>query len=157
MGVTFGKNLDRLDENGDQINADSTYAVIAIEKTDGSKMTYEDSVTVTPLIQGLEPRKYNIFTMNGGYCEKILDGVRYRIIDCDSIECFADRKLYIAVYEGMLPSSDMFALDAESGEISAVESYDGTNVLFEFELDASKADAQKAEKLIDEINAQMKW
>lgn len=157
LGVTFGKNLDRFDDEGDRLNADSTYAVIAIEKADGSEITYEDSVTVTPLIQGLEPWKYNIFTMNGGYCEKIIDGVRYRIIDCDSIECFSDRKLYIAVYEGMLPSSDKFIIDAESGEISAVAQYDGTNILFEFELDASKADTQKAEQLIDEINSQMKW
>lgn len=157
LGVTFGKNLHRFDENGTELRGESTYAVIAVEKSDGSEMTYDDDITVTPLIEGLEPWKYNIFTMNGGYIEKIMDGVRYRIIDCDSIECFADRKLYIAVYDGMLPSSDKFAIDAESGEISAVESYEGTNILFEFDIDDSKADIQKAEKAIEEINSQMKW
>lgn len=157
LGVTFGKNLNRFDENGTELRAESTYAVIAVEKSDGSEMTYNDDITATPLIEGLEPWKYNIFTMNGGYIEKIIDGIRYRIIDCDSIECFADRKLYIAVYDGMLPSSDKFAMNAESGEISAVESYEGTNILFGFELDAAKADGEKAEKMIAEINSQMKW
>ncbi len=55
---------------------------------------------ISPLVKGLEPWQYNIGTMNGSYCEDIVDGIRYRIIQCDDIEIFADRGVYLSVLGG---------------------------------------------------------
>jgi len=37
--------------------------------------------------------------MNGGYAQTVVDGVCYRIAECDNVECFADRKLYLCVMD----------------------------------------------------------
>lgn len=151
LGIASGENLSDFASSSWELFPERTYAVVAVEKTDGSAMTYDDDILVTPLISGLNPFLYNIFTMNGGYISDIVDGVLYRIIEFDSIECFADRDVYIAVVSESFLNNKSYAFDESTGEITPKEDYDGTNILIELTLDKSKADREKAQEYLDKI------
>lgn len=151
IDITSGKNISDFKSSLWDIYPERTYAVVAVEKTDGTEMTNDDEILVTPLIEGLEPWKYNIFTMNGGYCSDIIDGVLYRIIEFDNIEYFADRNIYIAVLNNVFYDTDAYSYDVKTGSITRNNDYEGTNILFNLNIDKSKADPQKAEEYIKEI------
>lgn len=151
IDITSGKNISDFKSSSWDIHPERTYAVVAVEKTDGTEMTYDDEILVTPLIEGLEPWKYNIFTMNGGYCADIIDGVLYRIIEFDNIEYFADRNIYIAVLNNVFYDNDAYNYDEKTGLITRNNDYEGTNILFNLNIDKSKANPQKAEEYIKEI------
>ena len=72
------------------------------------------------------------------------------MIECESIEIFADNQVYIAVYEGGAPSSSEFVISDE-GKISFNETYNGTKALFEIPLDKSKANKDAVNSLLVEL------
>lgn len=152
LGITSGKNLSDFKSSSQDIFPEKTYVVTAVEKTDGSAMTYDDEILVTPLIQGLNPWKYNIFTMNGGYTAEIIDGILYRIIEFDTIEYFADRDIYIAVVSEAFLNNKTYSFDETTGNICANDDYDGTNMLIKLKLDKSKANPVKAREYLDKLN-----
>lgn len=156
LGITSGENLSNFKSSSCEIFSERTYAVVAVEKTDGSAMTYDDEILVTPLIQGLKPWQYNIFTMNGGYTANITDGVLYRIIEFDTIEYFADQDVYMAVLSEPFLDNTSYAFDEENGTISPKEDFDGTNILIKLDLDKSKADRKKAQEYLDKMNENVK-
>lgn len=160
LGIVSGKSLSEYeitDEDG--IHDDRTYAVVAIEKSDQEPMpsisddSYgEQSFFVSPLIQGLNPAWYNAFTFQGGYTEIEEDGILYRIAECDNIEIFADREIYMCVSDSMSYNNEAFVYDEASGKISRNENYDGLNALFHLPLDRSKADPDAAAEYIKKID-----
>ena len=152
LGITTGKNLSKFKSSAQEVFPERTYAVVAVKRTDGSAMTYDDPILVTPLIEGLRPWEYNIFTMNGGYSADIADGVLYRIIEFDSIEFFADRNVYMAVLSEPFLSNEPYSFDEKTGVIAPKEDYKGTNILIKLPLDKSKANPQKAAKYLEKLN-----
>lgn len=94
----------------------------------------------SPLIQGLNPAEYNIYSMGGGATYYVENGICYMIVCCDSIEMFADRQIYLAVTQGPDHKTG-YEYDNSSGLISRGEDFDGINALFSLHLDASKADS----------------
>lgn len=162
LGIVSGKNLSRFmmsDEQG--IREDRSYIVTAIENADGtprpmvSDEAYgEDPFCVSPLIGGLNPWEYNVITMNGGYSEDVIDGIQYRIVECDNVEMFADRGLYLSVNDGTFFENSAYQMDPVTGEISRNEAYNGVNALFRLPIDASKADPEAAEAYIRELWAE---
>ena len=155
IDITSGKNISNFKSSSWDLHPERTYAVVAVEKTNGKEMTYDDEILVTPLIQGLEPWVYNIYTMNGGYSENIIDGVLYRIIELDNIEYFADKKIYIAVLNNVFYDTNAYNYDIKTGLITRNSDYKGTNILFDLDIDKSKADPQKAEEYINEIQKEL--
>ncbi len=151
LGITSGKNISEFES----VIPERTYAAIAIEKTNGESITYDDEILVTPLIQGLAPWKYNIFTLDGGRMSQIIDGVLYTIVEFDSVEYFADRHIYLAVLDQTFYSTEAYDYDEKTGIISKKESYNGTNILFDLNLDKSKADPKKAAEYLDKLNRQL--
>lgn len=153
LGHVTGESISERTGSAWELFPDRMYVAVAVERTDGTAIKYGDghSIFVTPLVQGLTPWKYNIVTMNGSYMEKIIDGVLYRITECDNIEVFADKKLYLAVSDTPFYSTEAFNYDGSTGEISENNAYKGTNVLFDMKLDSSKADAKKAEAYLKEF------
>ncbi len=149
LGITSGKNISDFKSSSWDVIPERTYIVTAVEKSDGSEIDYDDEILITPLIEGLEPWKYNILTMNGGYIEQIIDGVMYRIIECDNIEYFSDRHIYLAVLNSVFYDKNAYNYDTETGLIERNKEYDKTNILFDLDMDKSKADSKKAEKYID--------
>lgn len=156
LGLVSGKGLSGYSTDVDE---EKTYAVVSIGHEDGSPMpdsTDEDygqvPFFVSPLIKGLEPWKYNIATMGGGYCEFVNDGILYRLIECDSIEMFADRGLSLCVSDTAFYNTEAFNYDESTGEISPNTSYQGVNVLFDLPLDPAAANPAAAQKYIQDMN-----
>lgn len=151
LGHVSGESISERTGSVWELHPERTYVAVAIEKTDGTEMSDEDGLFVSPLIQGLKPWSYNIASMNGSYMGKVIDGVLYRIIECDNIEMFADKELYLAVSNTIFYSVDAFNYDEETGLITVNEAYNGTNILFDMELDSSKADPEKAEAYLKQL------
>jgi hypothetical protein len=154
LGHVTGEFLSDRTGSAWELNSDRIYVAVAIEKADGTAMQNEDgsNIFVSPLIQGLAPWTYNIVTMNGSYTEKVINGILYRIIECDNIEVFADKKLYLAVSDTMFFSKNAYQYDEATGKISAKDDYEGTNALFDLVLDTSKANPVKAQEHLDRLN-----
>lgn len=157
LGLTEGKNLLQLEEDGSYLEKDAFYAVVAISHKDGSDLSLkefqesEDGHFISPLIQGLEPWMYNIASMNGGYSEMEKDGIVYRMIDCDKIGYFADRQLYLCISDTTFYDTDAYDYDEKSGIITRNMDYDGTNLLFDLPMKSSRADADLAEQYLKEL------
>ncbi|UVI28439.1 hypothetical protein [Paenibacillus spongiae] len=158
-GIVSGAGLSGLNSSAQDINPDRTYAVVSIAKQNGSPMPDtqdpeygKEPFFVSPFIKGQKPWQVNIMTMNGGYSEMVLDGIMYRLIECDGIEMFADRGVYLAVSSGSsFYSSEAFAYNESTGEVSARTDYKGTSILFDLPLDKAKADPAKAEAYLQEL------
>lgn len=151
LGIASGQEISDFKASSWDVYPDRTYVVVAVENSDQTPMTYDDEILVTPLIQGLNPLKYNIVTMHGGYSAKIIDGILYRIIESDSIEYFADQKLYIAVTDTTFLNNAQYTFDEKTGLISENEDYDGTNLLFDLKADKSKANPKKAAQYLKSL------
>lgn len=154
LGLMSGENLSEYRRmiNGNVRN-ESTYCVVAIEREDGTAVDAEqEDFFVSPLVGGLEPWTYNAVTFGGGYSEFVEEGILYRLLECDNIECFADHELYLCVTDTSFYDTALYHYDEADGSISRNTEYEGLNALFELEMDASLADPAKAQALIDEIN-----
>lgn len=151
LGAVSGKNIsDFVGKGVNGYDQEKTYIVTAIAKTDGTQMTYDDELLVTPFIQGVSPMDFNIFYMGGGASSRLTDGVLYRLIECDSLEIFADKTIYL----GVTQESDFgmaYHYDETTGIVSKNEDYQGMNMLFTIPLDKSKADAGKAAEYLEQM------
>ena len=160
LGMVSGKDLSSYVVNAEgegntEIKEDKTYIVTAIEKVNNTAETVvqEESymnLTASPLVKGLKPWQFNIYTMGGGSTAISENGIEYRITESDNIEIFADRGLYLAVTDGV-PSVEAYQYDENTGEIARNESYQGVNALFHLPIDESKADREAADKYLKEL------
>ena len=160
LGIVSGKDLTDWigrDDSG-AIRADLSHIVVAIENTDGTPMPdiEEDAYgelefLVTPLIEGYDPVAYNAFAFGGGYTDEVVDGVLYRMMECDNIEMFADHKLQLAVLDSTFYRANAYHYDEASGEISRNDAYDGLNALFQLPIDEAKADRAAAEAYMENL------
>ena len=127
LGAVSGRNISEYlteDDKG-QVEDDRFYAAVAVERTDGSPMpdtgddAYgEEPFYVSPYIKGLEPWKYSVASMGGGYSEFVRDGIQYRLLDMENIDIFADRGIYIGVSSGTFYDSEAYVFDEATGEIT---------------------------------------
>lgn len=160
LGLVSGKDLTdwiSWDDSG-TIRTDLSHIVVAIENADGTPMPdiKEDAYgelafLVTPLIEGYDPVTYNAFAFGGGYKDEVVDGVLYRIMECDNIEMFADHKLQLAVLDSTFYRANAYHYDEASGEISRNAAYDGLNALFQLPIDEAKADRTAAEAYMENL------
>lgn len=145
LGNVTGESISERTGSAWELVPERIYVAVAIESNDKEELSYKDNLFISPLIQGLEPWIFNIATMNGSYMEKNIDGILYRIIECDNVEIFADKELYLAVSDTAFYSTEAYNYDKDTGLITVNDAYEGTNILFDLELDSSKADPEKAE------------
>ena len=143
MGLVSGEGLSRVESFPDCEVYDRTYAVLAYERTDGTPITEDiPDLTISPLVEGYAPWVVNAWSLHGGTHTFAQDGVLYYLFECENVEPFADRTVYLAVYPGshIPPSAENFAISDE-GHISVKEGADVA--MFVLPLDKSKADPQK--------------
>lgn len=147
-----------------EISDDRSYAVISIEKKDGTPMASSDKIVdvydkepfmVSPFIQGYSVRDINMFTTNTGVSTFMKDGIMYKLLDCDTLEPFADREVYIGVLKSedenaITIDNSAYEMDKKTGRILRTENYTGINALFTLPLDRDKADKKKADTLLKE-------
>lgn len=147
LGEVTGKNLSQYAINAEE---EKTYFVMAIERIDGKKITYDDNILVSPFVKGMAPWQFNIYVMGGGYAGQIVDDVLYMIYECGNLELFADKGVYLGVTDSA-PSAESYQYDSQTGIIFSNAEYSGLSLLFELELDPSKADPQKAEEYLQSL------
>lgn len=157
LGIVSGRNLtDYSSEANGEILVDRTYCVVAIARADGTDMpkNYYDSedFLVSPFIEGYDPAHCNVFTLDGGYTEFVQDGVLYRLMECDNIEKFAKKTVYLGVLDSTFYKPTAYQFDEKTGAITKNEKYQGVNALFSLPLDKSKAD----EAAVQEFETKMK-
>lgn len=150
-GDEISSHLSKTDSG--EIDGDKTYMAVAIAHSDGTPMpdsskTDEEQFYVSPYIEGLDPARYNASVLGGNNTLFVSDGIQYRVLETDNIECFADRKIYMGVSEGEAYGDKAYVYDSVSGDISRNESYDGVNALFTLSIDSNLADQKKAAEVI---------
>lgn len=148
LGVLTGKNLaDGLE--GAEVDKEKTYIVTAIQKENGTAMTYSDHFFIGPFIKGLNPIHYNI-TAQGSSATRMIDhGIMYCISECDAINIFAGRGIYLVVQEGTFYDIEAYSMDEKTGVLTANKEYQKVNALFEVKLDERLADEEKVQAYID--------
>lgn len=162
LGMVSGEALSeqqRFHEEGGEsrVLSDRTYAVVAIANSDGTPMQEsrkegeEPEIFTSPLIGGYHPAFYNLATMRGNYTQMYVDGILYRLVECDNVEIFADRALYFCICDGSFYNGEAYLYDKETGAISRNEEYDGLNALFALPIDSTKADPEKAAAYLEEL------
>lgn len=158
-GIVSGSGLKGFADTAQGFNPERTYAVVSIARQDGHPMPDtkdpkygEEPFFVSPLIKGEKPWLVNIVTMHGGYSEFVLDGIMYRLIECDGVEMFADRGAYLAISSGSsFYSNDAFAFNEGTGKISPKAGYKGASIVFDLPLDKTKADHAKADAYLEKL------
>lgn len=145
MGIVSGEGLEGIRTDAEE----RSYVVLSIEHVDGIPFAPEDGcpVTITPLIDSYEPWRWSIYTLDAYRMDTTEGGIRYCLISTDSLEIFADHRVSIAVFDGIAPGRDVFAMN-EEGVISYNDSYTGTRAMFDLPLDPSKADPAAAQALV---------
>ncbi|MEA4814821.1 MAG: DUF4179 domain-containing protein [Oscillospiraceae bacterium] len=148
-GIVSGKDLSD-SAFSQEVTDERTYAVVAVRNADGTPI--EESISdfvVTPLVSGYAPRAVNAWTLGGGYSSFVKDGIAYYLFDYQSLEMFADHTVYLAAYQGSVPSSDDFTMDS-NGAIDFTDSITGPHALFTLPMDESKADPAAVEQFFAE-------
>lgn len=153
LGIASGERIDYL--NDLPVETQSSYVVLAVSRTDGTPIAPEDGIVdaagrnlaFSPLVEGWAPHRVNAWSLNCHGSGITVDGVRYYLFDYSNLELFADRTVYLAVYEGLAPSIEKFVMD-QTGAIHYAEGYEGIKVMFTLPIDSSRADREAAERLL---------
>lgn len=156
LGTVSGKFLiDKINNVDDAvaIGVDKTYAVVAVEKEDGSSMPEisddaYNTFCVSPLIKGKSFAEANNGMLNAGVYGFVQDGIYYSMLECDNLEPFAGMGVCLGVVNEFGDEKDAFLYDAQTGEYSVNKTYEGVNALFNLPLDISKADDEKANEIL---------
>lgn len=163
LGMVSGEALSeyprfRQEKESLRILSNRTYAVVAIANSDGAPMpeTWEDAYGeleffASPLIGGYQPTLYNAASMGGNYTEMCVEGVLYRLVECDNIEMFADHDLYFCICDSSFYNKNAYIYDKETGAVSRNQEYSGLNALFSLPMDPEKANPEKAAAYMEEL------
>lgn len=163
LGSVAGRNIsDYLSMEDGQVQDDRIYTVVAIEHEDGTPMepTSSDdygreSFYVSHYIRGLDPMRYSLMSMGGGYTALVKDGIEYRILEMDNLEMFADRGIYVGVSSGSFYEAGAYRYDEITGEITRNTDYNGVNALFTLPVDPAKADPAAAAEYLEQFEEKM--
>lgn len=150
MGLVSGEGIGKW---YDEAEPSRTYAVVSVARADGTPLTDDNydvmatgTFTISPLVAGYAPQAVNAWTLNGGCGSFLENGVAYYLLDTLDIQMFADHTVYMAVYQGFVPSYDMFSV-AEDGAYSLRSGV--TGALFTLPLDANLADPEATRAFVE--------
>ncbi|MDR0876302.1 MAG: hypothetical protein LBN12_08850 [Clostridiales Family XIII bacterium] len=161
LAIVTGRDISDLPYTSDSVQDDRTYAVLAIQNADGTPRPAtqdadygQTSFFVSPLVKGVAPWRLNIATMNGGYQETVVDGIQYRLIECDGVAMFAERGVYLAVSaDTMILDNTTFLYNEQTGGIVVNPEHDGASAVFDLPLSKMLADPEKAQQYLDDLDA----
>ncbi len=133
------------------IKTDCSYYVVSVAAADGSPLSIADGnpLGMSVIIEGYPAWKNNTWSLNTSATGMEENGVLYYLYNCENLEIFADRNVYLAVYEGMLPGLDIITMN-EDGTFEFAEDYDGFEAMFRIPLDSSKANPEIANAILAE-------
>lgn len=162
LGIASGEQLSQGAFTTDgNLRSDRSHIVVAIENADGTPMpdtsldAYgELAFYVSPYIKGCDPVSYNAHTLNSYYADVVENGILYRLLECDNVEIFADRGLYLGVLDSDFYRTDAYIYNENTGAITPNSTYDGMNLLFSLPIDITKADPEAAEDYLNNMTAE---
>ena len=154
MGIVSGKNLSSV--TSEAVDQKKTYAVAAIAREDGKAMpdnTDDDYQTfcVSALIHGKRFQNVNNAALNAEVTSFVQDGVQYELLECDNLEIFANKGVYMGIVESFGNESQAFTMNKKTGDYTVNKDFDGMKALFTIPLDKSKADDAAAEQYFEEL------
>lgn len=149
-GIASSDEAKRIE--GADVEEGRSYIVVSVARSDGAPIYSADGVPVqiSPLVAGFDVWKVNLWTLEGGANGLENDGVIYYLFSTKNISIFADHTVYIAAYEGFIPTEAIFTMLSD-GTIVYNESYTGFRGMFEIEFDDSEADPEAVERLLENI------
>lgn len=153
LGMVSGKALQKEEVPSESLEDTKTYAVVAIEKQDGTSMpqtTDEEYKTfcVSVLINGSTFMELNNGVLNAGVSSFVMDGIQYELLECDDLQIFSGRGVYMGVVERFGDELDAYSYQEEAGTYKINEDYQKINALFTLPLDTSKADEEQVQSYI---------
>lgn len=154
MGLVTGKELLPTIKDQTQtadLTSSKTYAVVAIEKEDGSSMpnVSDDAYKtfcLSPLIHGKSFNEINNGSLNASVSSFTQDGIQYELLECDDLEIFSEMGVQLGVVNEFGNETEAYKLDKKAGKFTQSPDYDELNALFDLPLDTKKADPAAAEK-----------
>ncbi len=156
LGITSADRLDFINDLPEENR--HSYIVLAAERADGVPFKPEDglldragreNLSITPLVEGWAPHVVNAWSLDCSGHGLTVDGVRYYLFDYTNLELFADRTVYLAIYEGLAPSPDRIVM-YDDGTIGFAPTYTGEGAMFTLPVDPSRADPEAAAALLEE-------
>ncbi len=153
LGLVKGEKFE-----SEAIKADCSYYVVSVAASDGSPLSLSDGnpLGMSVIIEGYPAYRVNTWTLNTSANGMEENGVLYYLYDCENLEIFADKNVYLAVFEGMLPDIDTITMNTD-GTFSFAEDYNGFKAMFRLPLDSSKANPEEANKILrDYLNEEAK-
>ena len=149
LGLVSGSDLNPYlaDEERSKIAEQKTYATVAVSKKDGSDMPNKN-FCVSPLIGGVPFAIANNGTMGNFLIWVEQDGIIYELVECDDLELFADRGVWLSICENFSDESSAYILN-EDGSYSVNEEFEGIRVLYKLPLDEAKADKALADEYLE--------
>lgn len=144
-GITAGERLEFIDDA--PVEAQRSYVVVSIKRCDGVPMDPFDGspFTFSPFVHGQLPWMVNAWSLECAANGLFVDGVAYYLFDYSTLEIFADRTVYLAVYEGFAPGPEEFMI-ADDGSIHFTDALEGEKHMFTLPLDPSGADPEAVEQ-----------
>ena len=146
LGLVKGEKFE-----SESIKSDCSYYVVSVANEDGSPLSLADGnpLGMSVIIEGYPAWKINTWSLNTSANGMEENGVLYYLYDCENLEIFADRNVYLAVYEGFVPDLDIITMNSD-GTFDFTEGYDGFKAMFRISLDPSKANPEAAEEILKE-------
>lgn len=158
-----------------------TYISLLYQHKDGSPCDIEKEdpykIGVELLVSGLPPYVLNKSTMGiHGEGISVGDGVLYQTLTFPNMETFADRSIYLAVFDRVFstdeypvksqadPSTNKIYANVdevvkmnEDGSMEFLEGYPNAHAMFILPFDQSKADPERAQEYLDSLEAYQNW
>lgn len=117
------------------------------DNTDDNYQTF----CVSALVHGKRFQNVNNAALNAGVTSFVQDGVQYELLECDNLEMFANKGVYMGIVESFGNESQAFVMNKKTGDYTVNKDFDGMKALFTIPLDKSKADDAAAEQYFEKI------
>ncbi len=146
LGIVKGEKFE-----SKEIKSDCSYYVISVAASDGSALSLVEGnpLGMSVIIEGYPAWKINTWSLNTSANGMEENGILYYLYDCENLEIFADKNVYLAVYEGMVPGIDIITMNPD-GTFEFAEGYRGFKAMFKIPLDPSKANPEAAYEILKE-------
>lgn len=154
MGIVTGSDLAPYvsDDSRNEIDSKKTYITMAISMNDGSQMPNRN-FCISPLIGGVPFSVANNGTLDTQLIWFEQDGVIYELVECDNLEMFADRGVWISAVDSFGDEAHAYVLN-EDGSYTKNSSYEGFSALFKIPFDVSKADKAAADEYLKNLESE---
>ncbi|MBR6940569.1 MAG: hypothetical protein IKH65_07185 [Clostridia bacterium] len=125
--AVHGKELVNI--NGIDVEEDRDYFVVSVFSKDGKEFDMsKNEIHFTPLVKGYKVHEVNVCSLGTSISIIQENGVLYYLINTDTLKPFADREVYLAAYDGMMPFGLIVSND--DGSFGYEKNYDGVKAIF---------------------------